>query len=205
MVRGNGRICCDRAKLFQKASKVRKLDVPEMSLPNSINIVPIALEHVPGFWHALDVVARERKYLVLTEAPPIESTREFVMNNIAVRNPQLVALNKGEVVGWCDVRREHWPVHAHCGTLGMGLLPDYRGKGLGRRLMQATLDAAHTEGFVRVELTAHADNLRAIALYEKLGFVHEGVRRDSICIDGRFVDSVVMARIDAENRVKLLV
>jgi RimJ/RimL family protein N-acetyltransferase len=170
----------------------------------SIQIVPIAAEHVPGFWRALDVVARERKYLVLTEAPPMESTREFVMSNIAACNPQLVALADGEVVGWCDVRREHWPVHAHCGTLGMGPLPDYRGKGLGRRLMQATLEAAHEEGFVRIELMAHADNQRAIALYEKLGFVREGVTRDSVCFDGRFVDSVVMARIDHENRAKLL-
>jgi RimJ/RimL family protein N-acetyltransferase len=169
-----------------------------------ISIVPITPEHIPGFWHALDVVARERKYLVFTEAPPIESTREFVMNNISARNPQLVALAGGEVIGWCDVRREHWPAHAHCGTLGMGLLPEYRGKGLGRRLMEATLAATHEKGFVRVELMAHADNLRAIALYEKLGFLHEGVTRDSICIDGRFVDSVVMARIDAENRAKLL-
>jgi RimJ/RimL family protein N-acetyltransferase len=175
-----------------------------MSPFEKIDIVPIAPEHVEGFWHALDVVARERKYLVLTEAPPMESTREFVLKNIAVRNPQMVALKKDEVVGWCDVRREHFPAHAHCGTLGMGILPAFRGKGIGRRLMQATLEAAHIEGFVRVELTAHADNLRAIALYEKLGFAHEGLTRDSVCIDGRFVDSVVMARIDQENRAKLL-
>jgi GNAT superfamily N-acetyltransferase len=82
----------------------------------------------------------------------MESTREFVTNNIAARNPQLVTLDKGNVIGWCDVRREHRPAHAHCGTLGMGLLPDYRGKGLGRRLMQATLDVAQGGGFVRVEL-----------------------------------------------------
>jgi RimJ/RimL family protein N-acetyltransferase len=175
-----------------------------MSSIDSINILHITPEHLPGFWHALDVVARERIYLASTQAPPIESTREFVMSNIAARNPQLVALNKGEVVGWCDVRRHHWPAHAHCGTLGMGVLPEYRGKGLGRRLMETVLAAAHAEGFVRVELMAHTDNLRAIALYEKLGFVHEGVTRDSVCIDGRFVDSVVMARIDAENRAKYL-
>ena len=168
-----------------------------------ICILPIAPEHIPGFWHALDIVARERNYLASTEAPPIESTRQFVMNNIAVRNPQLVALDEGEVVGWCDVCRDHWPVHAHCGTLGMGLLPAYRGKGLGRRLMEAALAAAHEEGFVRVELTAHADNLRAIALYEKLGFQREGVKRDSVCFDGRFVDSLIMALIDQENRAKL--
>jgi RimJ/RimL family protein N-acetyltransferase len=174
-----------------------------MPYTNSIRILPIAPEHIPGFWQLLDVVARERKYLASTEAPPIESTREFVMNNIAARNPQLVALDKGEVIGWCDVLREHWPAHVHCGTLGMGLLPEYRGRGLGRRLMEAALAAAHDEGFVRIELTAHADNLRAVALYEKLGFQREGVTRDSACFDGRFVDSVVMGRIDLENRAKL--
>jgi RimJ/RimL family protein N-acetyltransferase len=140
----------------------------------------------------------------LQDAKTKEEMLELVMNNIAARNPQLVALDKGEVIGWCDVRRDHWPAHAHCGTLGMGLLLEYRGKGLGRRLMEATLAAAHEEGFVRVELTAHADNLRAIALYEKLGFQREGMMRDSVCIDGRFVDSLVMARIDEENRVKYL-
>ena len=86
----------------------------------------------------------------------------------------------------------------------MGVLPQYRGNGLGRRLMEAALAAAHDEGFVRVELTAHADNLRAIALYEKLGFQREGVTRDSVCFDGRFVDSLLMALIDQENRAKLL-
>jgi ribosomal protein S18 acetylase RimI-like enzyme len=169
-----------------------------------INILPIAPEHIPGFWRALDVVARERKYLVLTEAPPIESTREFVLKNIAERNPQPVALAKGEVVGWCDVRREELPAYAHCGTLGMGILPAFRDKGLGRRLMEATLAAAHVEGFVRVELTVNADNIRAIALYEKFGFQREGLTRDSICIDGGFRDSLVMARIDEVNRVKYL-
>jgi RimJ/RimL family protein N-acetyltransferase len=171
---------------------------------NHVDLLPIAPEHIPGFLHALDIVARERKYLVLTEAPPIESTREFVMNNIAARNPQLVALAEGNVIGWCDVRRDHWPAHAHCGTLGMGILPAFRGKGLGQRLMQATLEAAQIEGFVRVELTVNADNIRAIALYEKCGFQREGLTRDSICIDGRFRDSLVMARIDDVNRVEYL-
>jgi ribosomal protein S18 acetylase RimI-like enzyme len=175
-----------------------------MSSINSIQVLPIAPEHVPGFWRALDVVARERKYLVLTEAPPIESAREFVMKNIAVRNPQMVALAEGEVVGWCDVRREELPGYAHSGTLGMGILPAFRDKGLGRRLMQATLEAAHVEGFVRVELTVNADNYRAIALYEKFGFQREGLTRDSICIDGGFRDSLVMARIDGVNRAKYL-
>lgn len=46
-----------------------------------------------------------------------------------------------------------------------------------------------------VELHVHADNLRAIALYEKVGFVREGMARGAIRIDGRYIDSVLMALI----------
>ena len=59
---------------------------------------------------------------------------------------------------------------------------------------------ARRQGFVRVELSAHADNARAIALYRKVGFVQEGVERDAICIDGRYCDTITMAIIDKANR-----
>lgn len=75
----------------------------------------------------------------------------------------------------------------------MGLVPDYRGQGLGRRLIDAALDKARQERFIRVELSVHADNARAIALYEKVGFLPEGVLRRSVLIDGRFIDTVTMA------------
>jgi hypothetical protein len=88
-----------------------------------IPIVPIAAEHIESFYRALDIVARERKYLVLLEAPPLPQIREFVLNIIRNRDPQLVALADGEVVGWCDIRRQFFPAHAHRGTLGRESFP----------------------------------------------------------------------------------
>jgi ribosomal protein S18 acetylase RimI-like enzyme len=57
------------------------------------------------------------------------------------------------------------PIHRHVGVLGMGLLPAYRGQGIGRRLLHRTLGAARTGGLSRVELTVREDNVGAIALY----------------------------------------
>ncbi len=108
----------------------------------SIDILPIAEGHIEGFHAALDVVARERAYLAFLEAPPIEETRKFVARNIAKGYPQLVALDGDRVVGWCDVLPIERPVSRHCGVLGLGLLPAYRGRGLGERLMRAALQAA---------------------------------------------------------------
>jgi ribosomal protein S18 acetylase RimI-like enzyme len=58
------------------------------------------------------------------------------------------------------------------GRLGMGLLADYRARGIGRALLEATLDDAFARGFERVALEVFAGNERAVRLYEKVGFLH---------------------------------
>jgi ribosomal protein S18 acetylase RimI-like enzyme len=159
----------------------------------AVEIVPIKQEHIEGFHRALDFVARERRYLALLEAPPPESTRAFVLYNIAQGYPQLVVLSAGEVVGWCDVLPKSGPVHAHVGVLGVALLPEFRGQGLGGRLLRQTLDAARTFGLHRVELTVRQDNRSAIALYRKIGFEIEGLMRDAIKVDDVCENVVLMA------------
>lgn len=147
---------------------------------SGIGIEPIAAAHIDSFHHALDVVAREKKYLSMLEATPLPQTRDFVMGMIEKGNPQFVALIGDEVIGWCDISRHFFPSHAHRGNLGMGILPAYRGKGLGRRLIEATLKAAREAGFARVELNVYEDNSRAITLYEKVGFEREGIARRAL-------------------------
>jgi RimJ/RimL family protein N-acetyltransferase len=162
----------------------------------TIDVAPIAPEHIESYRRAVDIVARERKYLTLLEAFPLPQTREFLLGLMEKGDPVFVALAKGEVVGWCDIRRDPFPAHSHRGTLGMGVVPDYRGRGIGPRLMNQALKQAFATGFVRVELSVRADNMRAIRLYEKFGFVREGVLRDAVFVDGEFYDTIAMALID---------
>lgn len=164
-------------------------------MADNIRIERMTEDHVESFHRALDIVARERKYLTLLEAPPLENTRKFALSSIASGNVHYVALNGGEVVGWCDIRRHFFPSQAHCGSLGMGLLPGYRGQGLGRRLIEAAIAAAREAGMIRIEFGVHADNARAIRLYERVGFVREGVSRDAFCVDGHYTDVINMALI----------
>jgi RimJ/RimL family protein N-acetyltransferase len=158
----------------------------------TIDIVPIREDLIDSFHAALDVVCRERIYLAFLEAPPIESTREFVCGNIARGHPQLVAVEGDRVVGWCDVTPVQRPAMRHCGVLGMGLLPEWRGRGLGERLIRRTLEAARAFGFSRVELTVRDDNARALALYRRVDFAVEGRKRRAVLVDGVFSDLVVM-------------
>jgi ribosomal protein S18 acetylase RimI-like enzyme len=160
---------------------------------STVEIVPITEEHIESFHQTLDVVARERRYLAFLEAPPLDSTRAFILNHIRQRYPQFVAISAGEVVGWCDVTPKSRPIYAHCGVLGMGLLPRFRGQGIGTRLILRTLHAARARGLSRVELSVREGNVNAIALYEKVGFVTEGLQRNGVLIDGVYENVVEMA------------
>jgi ribosomal protein S18 acetylase RimI-like enzyme len=160
---------------------------------NAIEIVPIAQGHIDGFHRALDIVARERRYLAFLEAPPIEATRTFVLDNIKRGHPQFVAVSAGEVVGWCDVAPMSRPTQAHRGVFGVGLLPQFRGQGIGTKLTKKALAAARAFGLHRVELTVREHNTGAIELYKKQGFEFEGVQRDAVLVDGAYENVVCMA------------
>jgi ribosomal protein S18 acetylase RimI-like enzyme len=54
--------------------------------------------------------------------------------------------------------------------LGIGLVDDFQGCGLGRGMMDTLLAAARQAGRDGVELTTCLDNERAFALYKKVGF-----------------------------------
>jgi RimJ/RimL family protein N-acetyltransferase len=162
---------------------------------SAIEIVPIAQCHIDGFHRALDIVARERRYLAFLEAPPIEATRAFVLDNIKRGHPQFVAVSAdGEVVGWCDVTPMiSRSTQAHRGVFGVGLLPQFRGQGIGTKLIRSALAAARAFGLHRVELTVRERNTGAIELYKKEGFEIEGVQRDAVLVDGVYEDVVCMA------------
>ncbi len=161
----------------------------------SISIEHIREEHIAGFFEALDSVAKERKYLLFVEAPSRELVEGFVRSNIENGVAQYVALEHGDVVGWCDICPSDFHGMEHCGTVGMGILPEYRGLGIGRDLLQACIDHALERGVTRIELEAFSTNWRAIRLYESFGFRHEGVKRRMRCVDGVWSDGINMALV----------
>ena len=164
----------------------------------TVTIRPIQLTDAAGFRACLDTVARERRYLAQVEALPLERIEGFVRQSVADDAAQYVAVADGQIVGWCDVFN-HW-AHAlqHVGTLGMGVLPAWRGQGLGERLLRATLAHALRKGITRVTLEARADNVRAIRLYERVGFRHETLARAALRFDGVYYDGVRMALLQGD-------
>ncbi|MFJ8779850.1 GNAT family N-acetyltransferase [Streptomyces sp. NPDC102476] len=77
--------------------------------------------------------------------------------------------------------------------------PRGRGRGLGTEATRLIVGHGFEQlGLHRIELEAYRYNARALRVYEKAGFVVEGVRREADLRDGEWVDSVIMAILDRE-------
>lgn len=109
----------------------------------------------------------------------------------------LVAVAEGEVIASAGIGAHAATLRRrHAGWLGMSVGAGWQGRGVGTLLMGALLDwADNWIGLLRVELTVYTDNTRAIALYRKVGFVHEGTHRAYALRGGRYVDAHAMARL----------
>jgi putative acetyltransferase len=102
----------------------------------------------------------------------------------------------GEVVGHLSLYLYQEPRRRHSGHLGMAVRDDWRGRGVGTKLMETALDLADNWlGLMRLDLRVFAANDAAIALYRKFGFEVEGTHRCFALRGGEYVDAHVMARL----------
>lgn len=78
---------------------------------------------------------------------------------------------------------------------GLAIDPAQSGKGHGLAMLQAIVELCRKLGFLRVELSVATVNASAIRLYERAGFVQEGVLRQYTHLksEGRFLDEIMMA------------
>jgi putative acetyltransferase len=109
----------------------------------------------------------------------------------------LVAEVDGRVVGHCALHTNpNRPRKRHAASLGMAVHDGYHGRGVGTALMAAACDMADKWlNILRLELEVYPDNEPALRLYTKFGFVVEGRHIRNAFRDGRYVDSLFMARL----------
>ncbi|MFK0168244.1 GNAT family N-acetyltransferase [Streptomyces sp. NPDC090306] len=103
----------------------------------------------------------------------------------------------GELLG--EVVLYEWVPEARACTFRTLLGPRGRGRGTGTEAIRLLLEYAFGElGLHRVQLEAWSDNSRALHVYRKVGFVVEGVRRQTRMRDGAWADEVLMAVLEDE-------
>ena len=127
--------------------------------------------------------------------PSVEAWRKRV-TEFAPDDYLLVALIAGEVVGNAGLHASKSPRRRHVGSIGMAVRDDRQRRGVGTALMHSVIELADRWlNYRRLELTVYADNVAALQLYRKFGFVIEGTSRAYAFRDGHYVDAYMMARL----------
>ncbi|QCJ71936.1 GNAT family N-acetyltransferase [Providencia heimbachae] len=110
---------------------------------------------------------------------------------------QFVATIDNVVVGLLVISQAEQVRRKHVATFGITVSESHQGKGIGTKLMQVMVDYCDNWlNIHRIELEVFADNGSGVGLYEKFGFELEGRMRDYAFRDGKYVDAVMMSRIN---------
>mgnify|MGYP000047719873 FL=1 len=81
---------------------------------------------------------------------------------------------------------------AHTGEIALSVRKKYWHIGVGSAIMEALIELAKEASLKNIELSVHAENERAIALYRRFGFEEIGRHRGKIYVDGEYYDEILM-------------
>jgi RimJ/RimL family protein N-acetyltransferase len=125
-----------------------------------------------------------------------EDQRQRIKNVLSQDNQMIfVVEHENRLVGFLGAFGGDFNRNRHCAYIVVGILQEYTGQGLGKQLFKALEEWAIDHRIHRLELTVMSHNERAIHLYRKMGFKREGIKKDSLRVNGQYVDEYYMAKI----------
>lgn len=138
-------------------------------------------------------VASEMIYVVPESSR--ENWRETIKEIKRRKGSIIVARTDGKIVGMAYLVRGKFEKDRHVAFLGISILKEFRGVGIGAGLIDKLMKWAEKQlGLEKISLTVFSTNSPAINLYRKFGFHEEGVSRRQYRINGKYVDEVTMSK-----------
>ena len=100
-----------------------------------------------------------------------------------------------DLIGYLIVVEGNASRTKHSAYLVIGISKGHRGKRIGSQLFKQLDIWAMEHRLHRLELTVMVDNSAGVALYKKNGFEIEGVKKDSLFVNGKYEDEYYMAKL----------
>jgi RimJ/RimL family protein N-acetyltransferase len=147
------------------------------------------------FFHSLYMHPEINPFLLYD--PMLISEFESIYNDLLQKSVLYKYSSERKDIGMCKLVPQYHR-NAHIVYLGgVAVDPSYGGKGHGLKMLQEIISLTEDRGFKRIELSTANFNEKAIRLYEKAGFVREGILRNYTWMkaENRFFDEVLMSRI----------
>lgn len=120
----------------------------------------------------------------------IQSIQELEGNQT---NIMLLAMDGDEIAGIATINSSGKIKARHDGELGIVVAKKYQGQGIGSELIRQLISWARGNGVTtRISLDTRTDNVMAVSLYLKFGFIVEGCRKNSTLLNGVYYDLYVM-------------
>lgn len=131
----------------------------------------------------------ERKISLTEQIIEIDS----MINN---DNSTIIVVEEGEeLVGYLSAFSRSQKRVRHIVTIGIAILQSHVGKGIGTMLFKELEAWAKEHNKHRLELTVMENNPSAFALYQKMGFEVEGVKKDSLLVNGEYINDIYMCKL----------
>jgi len=144
-------------------------------------------------WLRDEVDAHPEQWEVITQQR-IERSGDWAANDIDFA----IELD-GRLVGAVQALRDFYKLPPRAYELGIELYDDAdRGHGLGRQTLSLFVPGVFAAGAIRLQGRTHVENAAMIRLFERCGFVHEGVLRQLWPLEGRSGDMAMYAMTRAD-------
>ncbi|MBI5877693.1 MAG: GNAT family N-acetyltransferase [Chloroflexi bacterium] len=164
-----------------------------------ITIRPITVDDSAAFLALCLQLDAETQFMMLEpgeRTTTAEEQRVRVSELLARPNQTiLVADSSDGLAGYIEGMGGDYRRNRHCAYVVIGVRQSFAGQGLGTRLSAALEQWARAHALHRLELTVMTHNERGIALYRKVGFEVEGVKRHSLLVGGTYVDEYAMGKL----------
>lgn len=165
-----------------------------------VRIRPATLEDAAAVTGIYNQGIAERGATFETQPRSVESIRARLQD--VDRFPLLVAELDGSVLGWAGLS-EYRSRECYHGIAEFSVYLDAgaRGRGLGKQLLQALIGAAREKGFWKVLSRVFPFNHASLGACRSANFREVGVYEKHACLDGQWLDVVIVERLIPENLV----
>lgn len=127
----------------------------------------------------------------------VEKGREVIASFLSQEKRMLIAVFDGERI-IADIGIEavgNFEKYRHRARIGISVLREYWGNGIGRLLLAEAEKEARSMGYEQIELDVFEKNSRAVSLYKKAGFIECGrIPRAACLLDGSYSDLIYMTK-----------
>lgn len=158
----------------------------------------IKMEDADNYLHMLLNLDNETKFMMFEpgeRSTDINDIKNIIKESINGNNLILVAIENENIIGFLSLERGVPKRIKHTGYIVVGIRSNFRGIGIGSKLFSKLDEWVMENNITRLELSVICSNTVAKHLYEKNGFEVEGIRKNSMIIDGKYVDEFNMAKI----------